>query len=190
MPGVPLTAVTRPPADALRSVDRAREGALALATLALAVAAMHLAGAAAHLRAHPGAGAWVLGVGVAQVAWAIALIRMPAAGARLLRGGLAGAIVLVALWTVSRTSGLPFGLAPVQPLGLVDTLAAADTALIGGLAALVLWRGGAALAAASYAAVTLAVVSLSVLLAGGHQHAEARALPAATADAAFVCKLF
>jgi hypothetical protein len=72
------------------------------------------AGAHAAVFPHHVEEAWFVGlfflvVTLAQAAWAV-LVFLDATSTRLLQAGIAGSLGLVALWTVSRTVGLPLGL--------------------------------------------------------------------------------
>jgi hypothetical protein len=78
------------------------------------------AGAHAAVFPHHLEEAWYLGlfflvVTLAQAAWAC-LVLLDATDDRLLLAGIAGSLALVALWTVSRSVGLPFGLGR-EPVG-------------------------------------------------------------------------
>jgi hypothetical protein len=113
----------------------------------------------------------------AQFAWGAAVYRRP--GRRLLLAGAVGSLVVVGLWIVSRTSGLPIGPTPWQPepVGAIDALATADEAVLALLAILqlrasrggLLMRGSAHLAAAT-GTVLILFSSLALVLGGGHTH--------------------
>jgi len=72
----------------------------------------------------------------AQFAWGVALYRRP--GRRLLWAGAGAGLLIVALWVVSRTSGLPIGPEhwTPEPVGPIDAIATADELAIALLAAL------------------------------------------------------
>jgi hypothetical protein len=85
------------------------------------------AGAHAAVFPHHLEEAWYLGlfflaVTLAQAAWAC-LVLLDTTDDRLLLAGIAGSLALVALWTVSRSIGLPFGLGR-EPLGGWDVACA------------------------------------------------------------------
>ena len=88
-------------------------------------------------------GAFLLIVGLLQLAWAVAALCLPRAPFRRAFSGLTMGLVLT--WVVSRTAGLPFGpdAGVAEPVGVSDGLAVVLE--IGVLAALVLsrWRGSA-----------------------------------------------
>lgn len=66
----------------------------------------------------------------AQFGWGIALYRWP--GRTLLRLGAIGSLLVVALWIVSRTSGLPIGPTPwhAESVGATDLIATADEVVL------------------------------------------------------------
>jgi hypothetical protein len=112
----------------------------------------------------------------AQFAWGVALYRRP--GRRLLLAGAVGSLVVVALWIVSRTSGLPIGPTPwvPEPVGAIDSIATADEAVLALVALLQLpasrgpklMRGSSYLAAAT--GTGLILLSSLALVLGGHAH--------------------
>jgi hypothetical protein len=72
----------------------------------------------------------------AQAVWGVAVYRSQRAG--LLRIGAAGSLAIVAVWVMSRTSGLPFGPEPweAESIGSLDLIATLDEialAVIAGL---------------------------------------------------------
>jgi hypothetical protein len=113
----------------------------------------------------------------AQFAWGVALYQRP--GRRLLLAGALGSLAVVALWIVSRTSGLPIGPTPWRPeaIGAIDALATADEAVLAVLALLQL-RGsgggrltrGSGYAAAAAGTVLILFSSLALVLGGAHTH--------------------
>jgi hypothetical protein len=91
------------------------------------------AGAHAAVFPHHLGEAWYLGlfflvVTLGQAAWAT-LVLLDATDDRLLLAGIVGSLGLVALWTVSRTTGLPFGLGR-EPVGGWDIACAVWELLI------------------------------------------------------------
>ncbi|MHB8513159.1 MAG: hypothetical protein ACYDCC_13405 [Actinomycetota bacterium] len=76
-------------------------------------AAIHLGVAHEHLLEWPLAGAFMLGSGLAQLAW-IAWIHRSKSRSGIVATGIGNASI-IALWIVSRTSGLPIGPTPWKP---------------------------------------------------------------------------
>jgi hypothetical protein len=114
-PGIPVVAS---PAPAGRTHPRPRPTpGVPLALVATATAAgIHAAVAPAHLAEDPLTGAFFLAVAAGQLAWALAAAGRPTRA--LMGGGIALQLALVALWAVTRTVGLPFGLLPEpHPVG-------------------------------------------------------------------------
>jgi hypothetical protein len=152
---------------------------LPLALVASATAAgIHAAVAPPHLREQAAYGAFFLLVAVAQLAWAAALPRPTPV---VLRAGIVLQLGLVALWLLTRTAGLPFGLMPEpHPVGPWDLACVAWQVVAAVAAARVLRDGLAADGTArmpgwfdwhpsTRAAVGLAAVSLVLLtLSGAH----------------------
>jgi hypothetical protein len=109
----------------------------------------------------------------AQLVWGIALYRRPTRG--LLAAGAALSLVVVALWGMSRSAGLPLGpdrWSP-EPVGALDSVASADEVVLALLAFLHLRAGPAARGVAPLAAAAgMCLILLSSLLValGGHAH--------------------
>ena len=135
------------------------------------------AGAHAAVFPHHLEEAWYLGlfflvVTLAQAAWAV-LAYLDATNDHLLLAGIVGSLGLVALWTVSRTVGLPFGLG-TEPVGGWDIACAvwelviAATCVVGlrrpkdGRALAMGDLGPAAWVWAALSGVTLLVLTLTV----------------------------
>jgi hypothetical protein len=109
-----------------------------------------------------------------QLAWGFLLCRF--ASRRLLVAGCVLSLIVVFVWAMSRTTGVPVGPRPWHPeaVGLVDSLATADELMI----VLLVWsftrrataRGArtALAAAAEVLGVMLILVSSLALLAAGH----------------------
>lgn len=116
-PGIVLTApAPAAQAPAARSVP-ALSVPLAIVGSA-AAAGIHAAVAPPHLREQVAAGLFFLVAAGAQLAWAVALQQPTAV---LLRVGITLQLGLVALWLLTRTAGLPFGLLPEpHPVGPWD----------------------------------------------------------------------
>ena len=152
--------------------DRRSEARFAVVLLAGALSCVYAISGATAIGQAPAAGALLLAVAVLQAGWLLALRQRP--GRALLLGSALN-VLLVAIWALSRTRGLPIGDGAQQPVGLVDALCAADAAAIAVLA----WRLnrplGRRIARAapllSQWAIVLAVSSLGAL-AGGHTHGQ------------------
>jgi hypothetical protein len=113
-----------------------------------------------------------------QFAWGVALYRRPTPW--LLKVGAVGSLLVAALWTVSRTTGLPIGPEPWTPeaIGAIDAISTADellTALIAAALVTGLPRGDQAARAFRFvvlaAAVVLILLSSLSLILNGHSHA-------------------
>ena len=90
------------------------------AVATVAAAAVHLTVMPAHVRESWLYGVFFLVAATAQVAWSVAVLR--SADRRLLRAGVAGSLGVVALWAVTRTTGLaPLGREGVGTLDVVAT---------------------------------------------------------------------
>ena len=115
-PTAPYDERTSPSAGPVRPPVAAAFG-LPLALVGSATAAgIHAAVAPPHLRESPLFGAFFLVVALAQVAWTATLLHRPSVS--LLHLGVLLNLALVALWLVTRTLGLPFGLLPTaHPVG-------------------------------------------------------------------------
>lgn len=113
-PGIPVAAPPPPPG---RAPVRARQPGVPLALVATAAAAgIHAAVAPAHLAERTLTGVFFVVVAAGQLAWTLAAADRPTPP--LLRTGIALQAALVALWLVTRTVGLPFGLLPEpHPVG-------------------------------------------------------------------------
>ncbi len=156
-----------PVARALSETPERTLARLAAGALALAAAAVHLAQIGPHSDEDPLFGLFFLIVGLAQVGGGVYLLR-PVGPPRMRRAigltGMIGSIATIAIWAVSRSTGLPFGAEPGSPetVGLAD--AAADlfeafTALM-----LAVWIGlGPRSLAVSGAVGALALAGLWVL---------------------------
>lgn len=125
---------------------------LAAATMAGA-AVIHLGVMADHFREWWAAGTFFLVVGVAQLVWALLVWTSPVPR-RLLWAGIGGNALVVLVWLVSRTTGLPFG----PDAGHPEAVGTADVVCV------ILEIAGAALA---LALVPLAVRERAWTRAGG-----------------------
>jgi hypothetical protein len=112
----------------------------------------------------------------AQFAWGASLYRRPRP--RVLVAGAVASLVVVALWAVSRTAGLPIGPTPwvPEPVGALDLIATGDELVAAALALLHLRpAGGGRLErgcrrVAVAAGVCLVLASSLVLVSGGVSH--------------------
>jgi hypothetical protein len=114
-----------------------------VAILAVGSALIHLSVVREHLQEYWLFGWFFAAVALLQVGWAVAVLR-PARW--VLWAGTLGNLALVALWTLSRTRGVPIGPEPWQPegVGVWDSLSTAMEVLTAVGAAFVLWIGGVA----------------------------------------------
>jgi hypothetical protein len=78
-----------------------------LALTSLAAGAIHFAVTGDHFQAGIAFGLFFAALAWAQVLWAVGVLMMPTR--LLLAAGVAGNPAVVAIWVVSRTTGLPFG---------------------------------------------------------------------------------
>lgn len=86
-----------------------------------------------HFEAWLGHGLFFLVVALAQLVYAVLLLRQPSSRTVLVAGIVGNALVVV-LWAVTRTVGIPLGPATgeVETIGVVDTVSKlAELALIG-----------------------------------------------------------
>lgn len=99
---------------------------LVMCALAWAAALIHVQAAVDHLSEVPAYTVCFVILAVAQLAWGIAVYRSPRRN--LLIAGAVGSVCVLAVWVLSRTSGLPLGPQRGEPeqLGLLDALASAD----------------------------------------------------------------
>lgn len=114
---------------------------LALALLSVASGAIHASVSGEHFQEAFIFGAFFLVASTAQVAWAVLFLHRP--NTTLLVGGAAGNAAIIALWTFTRTTGLPIGPEPWHPetiggLDVVSTLC--ELALVLGAATLLARR--------------------------------------------------
>jgi hypothetical protein len=106
--------------------SRRLPGSLSLAAASAAAAGfVHFAVAPEHFAEWWGFGTFFVLCGEVQLGWALLVRRRP--GKAVLSTGLVGSLLLVALWAVSRTSGLPLGPDPGVPeaVGTPDVVAIA-----------------------------------------------------------------
>jgi hypothetical protein len=110
---------------------------------------------------------------LAQAVWGFAIYRNPRRGLLIL--GAVGSLAVIALWIVSRTTGLPLGPTPgvAEEVGALDAIATADELLVVILMVLELRRLAPArvLMTRSLQAVAILLIVLSTLVLGGGFHA-------------------
>lgn len=94
-----------------------------------AAAGVHGAAVQSHLAAGWLVSGFFLLAATAQLVWAAALLVHPR-NRGLVMAGAAGNLGVIALWALTRTVGLPFGLAPVEAVGPWDLAATAWEALV------------------------------------------------------------
>ena len=122
----PALAVSAALLVALIGLRRGMPLPLAIASAAAAGAALvHFAVAPEHFAEWWGFGLFFVICAEVQLGWALLLRR--AHGARMLVAGLAGSLLLVGLWALSRTAGLPFGPEPgvAEEIGIPDLVSVA-----------------------------------------------------------------
>ncbi len=163
------------PGQPVRTAPTATTLLLPLAlTGTVAAAGIHAALFPPHLRERALFGAFFLGCALAQLAWSERALRRPTP--RWLALGAAGNLAVVALWAVTRTAGLPFGLLPTpEAVGTWDVACAAFELVAAGacvaaarqqLGRLAPWREWHAAAHAWLALTATLLVVLSI--GGGH----------------------
>jgi hypothetical protein len=150
---------------------RARtEPALLLGALAWAAGIMHAVASEQHLEEWPLAAAFFAVLMTAQLALGAWLWARPGRGTLIL--ATAGSLAVVALWAVSRTTGLPFGPEAGHPeaVGVLDAMTVADEIALAACAVAVL-RGSLQLLRSPLPVRIVLVASLAgAMLARGHAH--------------------
>jgi hypothetical protein len=157
---------------------RLDDGLFVLCGLVVGAALIHVEAAVDHLSEYALYAVFFALLAPVQFAWGVALYRRPSRRL-LLAGGVFNAAI-VALWIVSRTSGLPIGPEHWKPeaIGPIDSIASADElvlALLVGLQLAAPRRGWAPLRAAARsllltAGVCLILLSSLSLILNGHAH--------------------
>src|SRR5262249_32482308 len=120
---------------------RGRGQRVGLAVVSLGAAAIHFAVVGDHLREYVLFGVFFVVVGWLQAMWAVAIVAVESR--RLLAAGLVGNLLVVGVWTVSRTVGNPLGPAAGRPEAAlaVDSAATVLEVVIVAGAAIALWVG-------------------------------------------------
>ena len=122
---------------------------------------IHVVAAFEHVEEYALFAAFFAVLAPAQFAWGVLVYRRPER--RLLVAGAIGSLLVVAVWAVSRTVGLPIGPGQPEAVGAIDALCSLDETL---LAALVLLPRSKILIAVG----TVLVFTSSLLLVGGGGH--------------------
>jgi hypothetical protein len=112
----------------------------------------------------------------AQFAWGLLACRRPRP--RLLAIGAIGCLLVVAVWVMSRTTGMPIGPDGAwtpEPIGAIDAIATGDELLIAVLVGSYLWLPPGRLAervSRATVAIGLALITLNslALMIAGHEH--------------------
>ncbi len=149
---------------------------MALASLSAGAATIHFLVAPEHFRDDFSSGLFFVVVATLQLAWGAAIIARDSR--TLYAGGAAGNAIVLVVWAVSRTIGLPFGpeAGTPEPVGLIDGLATAYEAIIvGGSmysldAVSAVRERWAAPRVGHRSAVVVYVLPALAYLAGGHDH--------------------
>ena len=147
------------------------DGLVAAYGLTWAAAAIHFTAAVEHFGEHPSHAVLFTLLACAQLLWGIALYRSPSR--RLLLIGVLMNVGVVAVWVVSRTSGIPIGPSPwrPEPVGLLDAVASADEVAMALLVGLRLrWAPGRASRWLEAVAVCLMLLSSVSITQLGHAH--------------------
>jgi hypothetical protein len=115
-----------------------------LSTASLAAAGIHFAVMPDHFQEYVPFGVFFSVVAWLQALWAVGLVLRP--GRWLLAAGVIGNLGVVAIWTISRTAGLPLGPEPgvAEAVSFVDVFATVLEGLIAAGCAVLLVRPGAA----------------------------------------------
>jgi hypothetical protein len=141
------------------------------AVMSGASAAMHVSASAGHLREWWVFAALFAATAALQLVWAACVWRRPSRS--VISWGLALNLGLVAVWTLSRTRGLPVGPDAFHPeaVGPLDLQSTVDELLTSALvvSTLVVWRS--VLASACEALALAAACTSFVVLAAGAGHA-------------------
>lgn len=140
-----LTVATPPPASPTVQADgmAVATAFAALAVVSLATAAIHFAVMGEHFEEYAPFGVFFSVVAWLQALWALAVIVAPSR--RVLVSGLVGNALVVVVWLVSRTTGLPLGPEPgaPEPAAFLDVLSTLlEVGIVIGTAALLVRRPG------------------------------------------------
>lgn len=135
----PARSAEAPPSPPVVTRPLASVVAVDLALLSGATAIIHFGVIGQHLREFWLFGAFFAVVAVAQLAWALLAIARPSRSVWL--AGAVGNAVVIVVWIVSRTLGLPLGAESghAEPVGFADALSSAYEALLVVGAAALAW---------------------------------------------------
>jgi hypothetical protein len=138
-----------------------------LCGLSWAAGLIHVVAAIGHVDEYALCAVFFEVLAMVQFWWGIAVYRAPSR--RLLHAGAVMSLLVVVLWIVSRTAGLPIGPEPwhAEAVGPLDVLASADEALLALLAAARLRDHGRPLA---YGTALCLMLFSSLALTSGHVH--------------------
>ena len=129
-----MSAIARTDADPTVSVAQ-----VSLAALSMAAAAIHFAVMEEHFAEYVAFGVFFSVVAWLQAIWAVGVIVLPSR--RLLLAGLVGNTLVILVWLVSRTAGLPIGpeAGTPEPAAFVDVLSTIlEVGIVAGTASLLL----------------------------------------------------
>jgi hypothetical protein len=134
-----------------------------LALLSLAAATIHVAVMEDHFAEFFAFGVFFAAVAWLQVAWAVGILVAPSRP--LLWAAVVGNVVVVVVWVVSRTTGLPFGPEPgvAEAAGFLDVFSTILELVLAAGAGVLLVQRGSEVLVAGRAAVAL-VVGVGLLL--------------------------
>ena len=144
--------------------------------LAWGAGLIHIQAAIDHVDEYVPFSVFFILLAAAQFLWGFAISRRPTP--RLLSAGAIVSLMVVGVWILSRTSGVPVGPEPwtPEPVGLIDSIASADEVLLAlivvfqlgrGSAGALLRRAGQLATAAGLCLVLLSSLSLAYV---GHAH--------------------
>jgi hypothetical protein len=137
-----------------------------LAAASLGAGLIHVTAVSGHA-GHPTVMTFFALLAVAQIGWAMAVVRRP--DPALLRAGVVLSLVVVGIWLLSRATGLPgvAGVEEAEPVGLKDSVATAlEIVLVAGRAL----RGVPSRLVSTAAVSCIAAVTALGLSAPGHGH--------------------
>ena len=124
-----------PPPPSTPAAPVRTTGALVAVVSSTAAAGVHAAAGPGHFAEGPLVGGFFVVAALAQLAWAVLVLRRGLAPG-LSWAGVVGNLAVVALWVVTRTVGLPVGPVEVEPVGAWDVAATVwELAVVAGCAA-------------------------------------------------------
>ena len=136
-----------------------------LAALSMAAAAIHFAVMGEHFAEYVAYGVFFSVVAWLQASWAVGVIALPSRS--VLLAGLLGNALVVVVWVLSRTTGLPIGpeAGAPEPAAFVDVLSTIIELAIGAGAALLMLRGRPTAGSTRHRPGSLTLAALVVVLA-------------------------